>query len=208
MKVPDSVAPPAAEQAETTSTPTKRDATKFARLLKAKKQGLMEDGSVPGGSEMPAKSEESPLRKMKMAAQGMALGGGAGAPAGPRQPLDNVNSPREVDKAQDAAAVQQLDALVQEIAVTVQERSTAIDIQMNSRTMEGLQIRLTAAPQGSVAIQFTTASPQVHELLTANIDSLSDALARRDVKVSELRISKRGTDSARKGAAAARGRVK
>ena len=123
------------------------------------------------------------------------------------QPQAGTPAPAEVEKPRAAAEVRQLDQVVEEIVTAVREDgSTQIDIQLDSRTFDGLGIQITGDRGGAVAIQFVGASPQVERLLTENMANLSDALARRDLNVSEIRIAPRKDAGPWKGGAGGRQR--
>ena len=109
------------------------------------------------------------------------------------QPL--TPSQQRVEKPQSTMDTRQLDGLVQEISVAAQDKSTQVDIQLNSQTLQGLHIRIASDQGGSIAIQFTTASAAVSEFLSGNIQQLSNALAERDIKVSEIRVARRDSVS-------------
>ena len=69
--------------------------------------------------------------------------------------------------------------LLQEITVQAPPGSNAsVDIQFDSRTLQGLHVRVQKAGEG-VQIQFSTSSETISRLLTANAQSLSDALLQR-----------------------------
>jgi len=69
--------------------------------------------------------------------------------------------------------------LVHEITVQAPPGGNAsVDIQFDSRTLQGLHVRVQKTGD-SVQIQFSTSSDAVSRLLTANAQSLSDALGQR-----------------------------
>src|SRR5262249_2239335 len=72
-----------------------------------------------------------------------------------------------------------LASLVQEITAEAPPGgSSSIDIQFNSRTLEGLHVRVQKAGE-SVEVRFPTSSDAVSQLLNANADSLREALIQR-----------------------------
>jgi hypothetical protein len=72
-----------------------------------------------------------------------------------------------------------LAALVQEIVVvTAPGNHASVDIQFDSRTLEGLHVQVRKTSD-SVEVRFSTASEAVSRLLTANVDALTQALAQQ-----------------------------
>jgi hypothetical protein len=72
-----------------------------------------------------------------------------------------------------------LASLVQEITVESPPGSgTSVDIQFDSRTLNGLHVRVQKTDD-SVDIRFATSSEAVSRLLTANVQSLAEALVQR-----------------------------
>ena len=70
-------------------------------------------------------------------------------------------------------------SLVQEIAVEAPPGGNAsVDIQFDSRTLDGLRVRVQKKGD-SVEVRFSTSSDAVSQLLTANSQSLADALVQR-----------------------------
>ncbi len=97
--------------------------------------------------------------------------------------------------------------LVQEIVVaTGPENKARVDIQLNSKTFDGLKISITHE-KGSVAIQMTSATPEVAAVLNRNVDQLQVALVERGVPVSSIRVQTvRTPGSLPRGAGGAGGR--
>jgi hypothetical protein len=72
-----------------------------------------------------------------------------------------------------------LSSLVREIHVQAPPGSGgSVDIQFDSRTLEGLHVRVQKTNQG-VEVKLSTSSEAVSRLLTANTQSLTEALAQR-----------------------------
>lgn len=107
------------------------------------------------------------------------LAANAGAPVlSPPLPFGDV-APVEAGQAVAAPTEALLTSLVQEITAEAPPGgNTSVDIQFNSRTLEGLQVRVQKKGE-SVEVRFSTASDAVSQLLTANAQSLADALAQR-----------------------------
>ena len=103
----------------------------------------------------------------------------AGAPMS-SAPLPSWDvAPMEAGQAVTAPTEALLASLVQEIAVQAPPGgSGSVDIQFNSRTLQGLEVRVQKKGD-SVEVQFSTSSDAVSQLLTANMQSLADALVQR-----------------------------
>jgi Flagellar hook-length control protein FliK len=96
------------------------------------------------------------------------------APPGPFYDIGSVETGHGVPQS-DAL----LTSLVQEITLQAPPGSSAaVDIQFDSRTLNGLSVRVQKAGD-SVEIRFSTSSEAVSRLLTTNAQSLSDALVQR-----------------------------
>lgn len=81
-----------------------------------------------------------------------------------------------------------LEGLVNElVSVAGPDGSHAVDIQFDSRTLQGLHVRVTRNSEG-VSIQLQTASDDVARLLSRNLDRLQHALETKGVPSPALRI--------------------
>ncbi len=90
----------------------------------------------------------------------------------------------------------ELQQLVREISTTVNSSGNhQVSIEMNSNVLKGLQIRVERKDSG-VAIQFQSNSDQVSTLLNNNMSSLSQGLADRGVRVSNISVAG-GRDASR-----------
>jgi flagellar hook-length control protein FliK len=69
-------------------------------------------------------------------------------------------------------------SLVQEIAIEAPPGGSSVDIQFDSRTLDGLHVRVQKKGD-SVEVRFSTSSEAVSRLLTANAHSLAEALVQR-----------------------------
>jgi flagellar hook-length control protein FliK len=125
----------------------------------------------------------------------------AGAPQSFRETAPVVQQTRQTAPA--AALPPAMQNLVQEIAVAKgPNNSTQVDIQLNSKTFDGLKVSLSQKG-GSVSIQMLSRTPEVAALLNRHVDQLSEALAARGVPVATIQVqttastrsSGRGTDS-------------
>jgi hypothetical protein len=95
------------------------------------------------------------------------------APPPPRDPAP-VSEGQEVAKPEAIVS-----SLVEEIAaVAPPDASSAVDIQFNSRTLEGLHVRVQKTSEG-VEVRFTASSEKVSRLLATNAESLATALIQR-----------------------------
>jgi flagellar hook-length control protein FliK len=96
----------------------------------------------------------------------------------------------QVDGKRVVAVPPELQQLVREISVVVNSADRQqVHIELNSNVLKGLHIRIDRQ-DGAVAIQFQSTSDQVSNLLTRNIDALSQGLADRGVNVSDIRVSR------------------
>jgi flagellar hook-length control protein FliK len=77
--------------------------------------------------------------------------------------------------------------LVQEISVARTKDRTQVDIQLNSKTFDGLKVTISQTA-GNVSIQMVSRTPEVAALLTRHVDQLSQALSARGVPVASIRV--------------------
>jgi flagellar hook-length control protein FliK len=95
----------------------------------------------------------------------------------------------QVESKHVVALPPELQQLVREISVVVNAAgSQQVNIELNPNVLRGLHIRIEKQ-DGAVAIQFQSASEQVLNLLSENVDSLSQALVDRGVTVADIRVS-------------------
>ena len=99
-------------------------------------------------------------------------------PVQPQQPAPvpaaQVDAPKAASEARQIQNLAQ--EIVQEIRVTGdQDRVSEIEIQFNSRTLEGLHVRVSRQ-EAQISIQFSTQSAQVSRLLSGNLGQLSQNL--------------------------------
>jgi flagellar hook-length control protein FliK len=70
-------------------------------------------------------------------------------------------------------------SLVREITVQMPPGGTrSVDIQFDSRTLQGVRVRIQNA-DGGLNVQFSTSSQAISRLLTSNVHALADALQQR-----------------------------
>lgn len=97
-----------------------------------------------------------------------------------------------------------LQQLVREISVAMDKAGNQhVQIEMNSNVLKGLQIRIERQA-GSLAIQFQTDSLQVSNLISRNLDNLSQSLSNLgegnvNIRVTGSKGAPRGTDSKDRG---------
>ncbi len=81
-----------------------------------------------------------------------------------------------------------IQALIQEILVVAQPNGRqAVEIQFDSKTLDGLNVQISQQ-QGQVAIRFSAASAPVSELISRNLDQLSDALQRKGLNLAPIQV--------------------
>jgi flagellar hook-length control protein FliK len=114
-----------------------------------------------------------------------------------------------VDTEQRVAAGREalLASLVQEITVEAPPGANAsVDIQFDSRTLEGLHVRVQKAGD-AIEIKFSTASEAVSHLLTANTPELTEALTQLGYVAPNVSVQRVQQDSISSSAGeSARGR--
>jgi hypothetical protein len=128
---------------------------RFSDVLEEKKQRGGEDGSlqVAPGVVVPLPPPFSPLSDVARVDGGQSV-----ATAG----LDPL-----------------LTSLIQEITVEAPPGgASSVEIQFDSRTLDGLHVRVQKAGEG-VEVRFSTSSEAVSRLLSANADKLAEALVER-----------------------------
>jgi hypothetical protein len=142
-------------------------------------------------SGMAGKAHEQEHEKVK-AEHPLNLQASASSDAQPVRQLDHPAA-QEVRGANTAAAVAQIHALAGEMVDKVQvSRGAAgddrVDIQFNSKTLQGLQVSISQN-DGKISVQFQTANEQVSQLLSQNVQALTQALANRGVDVADVRVA-------------------
>lgn len=154
-------------------TAQEKPRTRFSEVLEEEQQRNGED------------QEREAEEPKKRSAREPLLPADAAAPAPafvPLLPFSAVRDVAPVYAGQGIAAVELealLTSLVQEIAVVAPpDRPASVDIQFNSRTLEGLHVRVQKAGD-SVEVRFSTSSEAVSRLLTANADRLAEALVQQ-----------------------------
>jgi flagellar hook-length control protein FliK len=217
MKVPPGAPQPRPEAAKAPSSkkPPSDDPARggnaFAAVLKGKREGGKQASAQPqnapgAGEELPdefglAPEQRDPEQRERKPRAGEHHTRWAELAAAAALPQAQEWAPlSEVQKTQGPPEIRQVEAIVEEIAVALRDDGSAeVRIELNSRTLDGLRIEI-ARRQGNVAIQFHAASQEVAQLLARNVDSLSAALANREVNVSEIRVAGPGSGQGAGGA--------
>ncbi len=106
------------------------------------------------------------------------------APSQPPFPVQQVvEAPRS-----GAEPARLIESLVQEVLVGVNASGhDEVQIQLNSKTLEGTRIHISKE-EGGVSIKFLTSSDEVSRLLNSNLDTLSQALAARELRVTSVQV--------------------
>ncbi|HMK29060.1 MAG TPA: type III secretion HpaP family protein [Terriglobales bacterium] len=163
------------------STQSDQEPSAFSQLL-AKKKAQDKDAA----SARPEKKQEG----------GNFAGSGFMRPELVREssgPVGNIEGKHAVDLPPD------LQQLVREISVaTNQAGNEQVQIEMNSGVLKGLRVRIERQ-EGALAIQFQTDSLQVSNLISRNLDSLSEALSNLgeggvNIRITSSRGSSKGPD--------------
>jgi flagellar hook-length control protein FliK len=85
-----------------------------------------------------------------------------------------------------------LASLVQEVAAEAPPGGvSSVEIQFDSRTLEGLHVRLEKTGD-KIGVRFSTASEAVTRLLTANVDRLTEALVQRGYVAPSVSVQRVG----------------
>jgi hypothetical protein len=81
----------------------------------------------------------------------------------------------------------ELQGLVREISSLVNVKGNQqVNIELNSNVLKGLHIQIERQKDGAIAIQFQSSSEAVTQLLSRNVDALSQGLIDRGVNVGDI----------------------
>ena len=175
MKINGSPEPAGAGRAAADTSQTK-PRSRFSDVLKDEKQRTEAPGK-DGGKRETVEPEE-PGKHEPLVVSDAAGDAAAVAPALVPIPFRDV-APVDAGHAMASQSEVLLASLVQEIAVEVPPGGgSSVDIQFDSRTLEGLRVRVQKTGD-SVDVRFSTSSEAVSRLLTANANSLAEALVQR-----------------------------
>lgn len=155
-----------------------------ASKLQSKREAKEADGKEVDGPSAGERAEEEPKIAKDEAEQAAAAPSSQPGYVAPLEArAQQVESPRPVYEAR------QIKGIVQEIQTVVHPGGkTQVDIQLNSQTLDGLQIRITRDDTGKIAIQFSTQSDDVSQLLDRNMGNLTQSLAGRGLQVAGIQI--------------------
>ena len=145
-----------------------KDSKSFSKVL-AEKTGKAEKGEKKKDADAPAAQAQTAL------------------PQGFRETAPVTQQAKQVSVAALPPAMQNL---VQEITVAAgPQNRTQVDIQLNSKTFDGLKISIAHA-DGDVRIQMVSQTPEVAAVLNRNLEQLSQALTTRGVRVASIRVTR------------------
>jgi hypothetical protein len=114
--------------------------------------------------------------------------------AGPQALLEQSMQPTAVQSKSPVQVPPELQGLVREISSLVNVKGNQqVNIELNSNVLKGLHIQIERQKDGAIAIQFQSSSEAVTQLLSRNVDALSQGLIDRGVNVGDIRVS--GRDS-------------
>jgi flagellar hook-length control protein FliK len=113
-----------------------------------------------------------------------AIGAAAALLSNPRTPVMQAT----VKEMAGGAAALPVDLLAHEIvSVMAPEGQQAVEIQFDSRVLDGLRVRV-AGDRDGVSIRFSAASSEIASLLTRNVDQLAQALNASGVHVAAINV--------------------
>lgn len=158
------------------STDQNKDSS-FSRVLAKKREGKQDD-------------TESKPGKQKDTDPGMI----PGLLMGPQALLEQSMQPTAVQSKSPVQVPPELQGLVREISSLVNVKGNQqVNIELNSNVLKGLHIQIERQKDGAIAIQFQSSSDAVSQLLSKNMDALSQGLIDRGVNIGDIRVS--GRDS-------------
>lgn len=143
--------------------------TRFSEVLEEKKKRTTDDGEELTKGD---RRELVQLEDFSAAVSAFALP----QPFSPPRDIASIDAdPVAATQAPEALVT----SLVREIVVEAPpDGPPSVDIQFDSRTLEGLQVRVQKAGD-SVEVRFSTESEAVSRLLTANVDQLAHSLVQQ-----------------------------
>jgi Flagellar hook-length control protein FliK len=102
---------------------------------------------------------------------------------------DSLIEAREVEVKHVVALPPELQQLVREVALVVNTAGQQqVHIELNSNVLSGLHIRVDRK-DGTLAIQFLSSSDEVAKLLSQNLGALSEGLADRGLRVTDIGVA-------------------
>jgi flagellar hook-length control protein FliK len=176
------------------STDQNKDSS-FSKVLAKKREGKQDD-------------TESKPGKQKDTDPGMIP---PGLLAGPQALLEQSMQPTAVQSKSPVQVPPELQGLVREISSLVNVKGNQqVNIELNSNVLKGLHIQIERQKDGAIAIKFQSSSEAVTQLLSKNMDALSQGLIDRGVNVADINVSgsresSTGTESSGQGSGQASG---
>lgn len=171
MKVDD----PAASPPEPAKAPERKraDANSFSKLLGQKAEVAQKKKKADEGVQFPSSDRES---SASIPASAFVL---------PAQHQPAIVSQAPVVMHGEA---EDIEGLIQEILLVCKpDGHPSIEIQFSSKTLEGLRVHISQE-QDEVAIRFSAASALLSELISSNLDQLSDNLHSRGLQVAPIEV--------------------
>ncbi|MFN0167306.1 MAG: flagellar hook-length control protein FliK [Bryobacteraceae bacterium] len=113
------------------------------------------------------------------------------APGAMQAMLSQQQTPdvQAVERPRPLHEMQQIRSIVQEVRMVAKPGDkTQIDIQLTSKTLDGLQIKIERGEEGRMRIDFVTKNDDVAQLLSRNMQNLSQSLAAHGLRVSNIQI--------------------
>ncbi len=177
MRIDDSQ-PSSSDQAvksgdrDKSSTDQNKDSS-FSKVLAKKRDGKQDDANSKTGKQ---KNTDASLLP--------------GLMGGPQALLEQSMQPTTVQSKSPVQMPSELQGLVREISSLVNVKGNQqVNIELNSNVLKGLHIQIERQKDGAIAIQFQTSSEVVSQLLSKNIDALSQGLIDRGVNVADINVS-------------------
>ena len=168
------------------STEQNKDSS-FSKVLAKKRDGKQDDADAKTGKQKDTDPGLIP-----------------GLMGGPQALLEQSMQPTAVQSKSPVQLPPELQGLVREISSLVNVKGNQqVNIELNSNVLKGLHIQIERQKDGAIAIQFQSSSEAVSQLLSKNMDALSQGLVDRGVNVGDIRDSGRdsttGTASSMQG---------
>lgn len=115
------------------------------------------------------------------------------SPSAPFTPVAAVaqqtQMPAEVEAPRSVAEPRLIQGIVSEIVMAAEPGGTQeVQIQLNSRTLDGLKINISKDAAGEIAVKFITANENVAQMLQRNVQTLSHSLAAKCLPVAGIQV--------------------
>lgn len=177
------------QRSEPVKPKTEDKEKKFSAVLDQKrKQASPEDGPAPKEASAKETLPKDALPKDLAAVPSSGMGT-------LRQPVQQPEifnrSAGKTEETHAAAPSRMVEQLADEITVATKESGVKeVQIQLNSKTFEGLQINISRQ-DGGIQVQFQTQSNRVAELLQGQSGQLADRLAAKGLTVASISVNRR-----------------